>query len=161
VAITGNEEVTCQNVTGAEKIREDKIREDSSESKEIVNKEIFDYKKEFETMWELYPRKEGKKASLRHFKVSIKNKKDLKKFSHALDNYKKKLLSDGTTMQYTKSGSTFFNNWEDYYSAPSAFVSMEPTKAYKEIQIEKQEEGAIGGKAGWELMRKTLKEEQG
>lgn len=70
----------------------------------------------FNILWNMYPRKEGKKESIRHYKAS------LKKHAHqdielALNNYLQKLKDEKTEPKYIKQGSTFFNNWEDYLTA--------------------------------------------
>ena len=73
--------------------------------------------RDFEKIWELYPRKDGKKEAIRHFKASVKTKDDLKNIQIALENY---LRSDRVKKGFVKNGSTWFNNWQDWveYTEP-------------------------------------------
>jgi len=65
----------------------------------------------FESIWNLYPRKIGKKKAEIHFKKSVKTNDHVKKIKIALENYtKSKSFKDG----YIQNGSTWFNNWEDW-----------------------------------------------
>ena len=66
----------------------------------------------FEELWAQYPRREGKKMALKHFKNSVGNEEDKNRFKDALYNYKN--YASTLEPQYIKTGSTFFNNWEDY-----------------------------------------------
>lgn len=67
---------------------------------------------EFELLWIQYPRKDGKKAALRHFHASVKTEQNLLDIQTALDNYKRQV--NGTDKQYIKNGSTWFNDWQDF-----------------------------------------------
>jgi len=65
----------------------------------------------FNEIWGCYPKKDGKKQALRHFKASVKTESDLKRIRLALDHY---LNSQRVVQGYIKNGSTWFNNWEDW-----------------------------------------------
>ena len=84
------------------KIREDKIREDNI------------YKEHFETLWEQYPNKIGKKQAEKHFYASVKTEEDLEQIKIALKNYKIKITQDKTESKYIQQGKTWFNNWRDW-----------------------------------------------
>ena len=97
-----------KRVKGAQKTtldKEEDKEEDKNKQKEKVSV------KEFEKLWTIYPKKDGKKAALRHFKSSVKNKEDIGKIKIALDNY---LSCSQVKKGYIKNGSTWFNNWEDW-----------------------------------------------
>jgi phage replication O-like protein O len=68
----------------------------------------------FESAWKIYPRKEGKKESLKHFNATIKTDNDLNDFLSAINNYIDQIEIKKTELQYIKHGKTFFNNWRDY-----------------------------------------------
>jgi len=68
----------------------------------------------FEELWDLYPRKEGKKAAFNHFRASLSSGKKIEMIEKALYNYIKIIEEDGRSTHFVKQGSTFFNNWEDY-----------------------------------------------
>lgn len=91
------------------------------------------FEKFFEQIWAEYPKKEGKKGALVHFKASVKSVEDVKKIFTALENYKKKIRDENTPPQYIKQGKTWFNDWQDYLdyqpvksqrSSLSAFVNF-------------------------------------
>jgi len=65
----------------------------------------------FEELWERYPNRQGKKAALRHFNATVKNKKDWNNIQTALRNY---LASKNVSRGFMKNGSTWFNEWRDW-----------------------------------------------
>jgi hypothetical protein len=68
----------------------------------------------FEKLWLEYPSKDGRKQALAHFKASVKTVQDVEKCFVALNNYKAHLLlHPGKPI---KNGSTWFNNWLDWYN---------------------------------------------
>ncbi len=73
-------------------------------------KHIFD----FNSLWNKYPRKDGRKEAERHFKASIKTEKDYNDINTALDNYIAHIQKNNTEEKYIKMGSTWFNNWKDW-----------------------------------------------
>jgi len=101
----------CQaNANIEEKRREEKRIVKKSDSKEL---EIA-----FDSLWNKYPKKEGRKQAFNHYKASLKHHKH-EDIELAVNNYIKKLEQDGTENKYIKQGSTFFNNWEDYKTIDS------------------------------------------
>ena len=62
--------------------------------------------------WECYPNKDGKKVAWGRWRASIRNTDDITRFHRALNNYLAHLKVE--TWKRPKSGSTFFNNWEDW-----------------------------------------------
>ena len=103
---------------------EDKI-EDKKEYKEKKKnadaltsngKEI--YKKEFETLWSLYPRKQGKSIAEKAYTKARKENPDLYQLvENGIKNYKAYITANNTAANYIKQGSTWFNQhcWEDDY----------------------------------------------
>ena len=75
-------------------------------------KYITDFILEFEKLWKDYPLKDGQKEALRHFKATVKKYADLEAIKKALKNYKNHLLN--VSWKNPKSGSTWFNNWQDW-----------------------------------------------
>lgn len=70
---------------------------------------------DFESLWKLYPRKEGKADSLKHFNKNVKSKEDYDKLKMAVEFYAKEM--EGVAEQFILVGSTFFRNrWEDKYN---------------------------------------------
>lgn len=65
----------------------------------------------FEKIWMRYPKRDGKKAAARHFKLTVKSMTDWLNIQNALDNY---LSSETVKKGFIKNGSTWFNNWQDW-----------------------------------------------
>lgn len=78
---------------------------DSSESPTQI------YESEFEQLWSMYPKKQGKKAALRHYKTWRKRSKDntFEAMKEKLERYLKFLKIKQTPLEYTLNGSTWFN----------------------------------------------------
>lgn len=68
----------------------------------------------FESLWMKYPKKDGKKAALNHFKATITTGEDINRIQKALDNYLRYLSINKIESKYIKNGSTWFNNWLDW-----------------------------------------------
>lgn len=83
----------------------------------------------FEEIWQEYPRKEGMKDALRHFKASVKNENDLSDVKRAIENYKRRLAENNTQQRYIKMGSTWFNNWRDYLQGENSSPKQQEQEA--------------------------------
>lgn len=70
------------------------------------------YESEFEQLWALYPKKQGKKAALRHYKAWRKQSKDntFEVMKEKLEKYIRFLKLKQTPLEYTLNGSTWFND---------------------------------------------------
>ncbi len=71
-------------------------------------------KREFEELWNRYPRKDGKKAAYKHFMASVKTLEDMEGIKQAHKNYISYLSENQIEIKYIKMGSTWFNNWGDW-----------------------------------------------
>ena len=91
----------------------------------------------FEFIWNLYPNKDGKKASWRRFCEDIRTKQDWKNIKSALVNYKDNLKRE--SWKKTKSASTWFNNWRDWIRDPTLTPEL-VAKQKKEDAIRKKME---------------------
>ena len=85
---------------------EQKEEEEQKQSTELL----------FEQLWALYPRKEGKKESFRHFKATVKTNDDYVNILKAITNYNTALKNKKTEPQFIQQGSRWFNNWQDWIS---------------------------------------------
>lgn len=92
---------------GKDRLGKDSINNivDSSESPTQI------YESEFEQLWALYPKKQGKKAALRHYKAWRKQSKDntFEVMKEKLEKYTRFLKLKQTPLEYTLNGSTWFN----------------------------------------------------
>jgi hypothetical protein len=86
-------------------------KEERIERIEEKQKPLLDF---FEELWKAYPRKEGKKGALRHYRATVKTDDDMDRIDGALGNYLHRLESNDTAPQFIQKGETWFNNWQDW-----------------------------------------------
>lgn len=86
----------------------------------------------FDPLWRSYPRKEGKKTALKHFKTALKTygKDVISQISQAIEYYIN--MTKSKDKEYIMHGKTFFCNWEDYYE-----MAKEEKAKQKEVKEEK------------------------
>lgn len=72
---------------------------------------------DFNKLWKLYPRKEGKKKAFEAYKRAIKKGTTNKEIQTGIVNYLTQIRVQRTSKQYIKQGSTWFNGecWNDEY----------------------------------------------
>ena len=73
---------------------------------------------DFDKLWSLYPRKEGKKAALKKYREVIKKGTATnKKIQDGIVAYKRHLKAEAIEAKYIKQGGTYFNGecWNDQY----------------------------------------------
>lgn len=94
------ENITSINITSNNNNNNDQLEED------------------FEKLWKLYPRKEGKKKAFEAYKRAIKNGTTNKEIQTGIVNYLTQIRVQRTNKQYIKQGSTWFNGecWNDEYN---------------------------------------------
>lgn len=66
----------------------------------------------FNEVWNEYPSKLGRSLALKHFCNTVKTDEDFQNIKIALKNYK---LSDRFKKGFIQNGSTWFNNWRDWF----------------------------------------------
>ncbi|WP_089135138.1 helix-turn-helix domain-containing protein [Ligilactobacillus murinus] len=88
---------------------------DQSDLKKIREQQLED---DFNKLWKLYPRKEGKKKAFEAYKRAIKNGTTNKEIQTGIVNYLTQIRVQKTNKQYIKQGSTWFNGecWNDEYN---------------------------------------------
>ena len=86
-------------------------------NKSIDNKDINNISTEFEILWELYPRKEGKAKALKAYEKARKNGTTFDDVKQGIEAYRRQTEALKTATEYIKHGSTWFNNecWKDEY----------------------------------------------
>ena len=87
-------------------------------SKKISQSGIKQLEEDFNKLWKLYPRKEGKKKAFEAYKRAIKNGTTNKEIQTGIVNYLTQIKVQGTDKKYIKQGSTWFNGecWNDEYN---------------------------------------------
>lgn len=77
---------------------------------------------EFEQIWNLYPRKQGRKRAFEAFKRSIKHGASVEEIKAGVQRYVEHIRLNRIEQQFIKMGSTFFTNesWADEYPVNSS-----------------------------------------
>lgn len=83
---------------------------------------------DFNKLWKLYPRKEGKKKAFEAYKRAIKNGTTNKEIQTGIVNYLTQIRVQKTNKQYIKQGSTWFNGecWNDEYNVGGSSSPVNP-----------------------------------
>ena len=74
-------------------------------------------KQEFENLWAIYPKKQGKDKAYGYYERARKNGTTYEEVLNGINAYKTYIRLSETDMQYVKQGSTFFSQkaWQDEY----------------------------------------------
>lgn len=83
---------------------------------------------DFDKLWKLYPRKEGKKKAFESYKRAVKKGTTNKEIQTGIVNYLTQIKAQGTAKQYIKQGSTWFNGecWDDEYNVGGSSSPVNP-----------------------------------
>lgn len=75
------------------------------------------YNSEFDILWKMYPRKQGKTAALKSYIKARKNGTTFEEVEQGIVNYCRHIKAKETSTEYVKHGSTWFSNegWTDEY----------------------------------------------
>lgn len=94
----------------------EKFKENITSSNNTSNNKQLE--EDFNKLWKLYPRKEGKKKAFEAYKRAIKNGTTNKEIQTGIVNYLTQIRVQKTNKQYIKQGSTWFNGecWDDEYN---------------------------------------------
>ena len=97
-------------------IIQDIITQEVNEKENKKRKSESELESDFEEMWQIYPRKVGKKDAFKHYKAAIKNGTTNEQIRQGIENYNAWLKAKNET-EYIKHGSTFFSKeaWNDDY----------------------------------------------
>ena len=95
---------------------------------------------EFEILWKLYPRKEGKSNALKDYIKARKDKKcpvTMEEVQAGIKRYAAYVKANGITKRYIKQGSTWFHQhcWEDEYQTEGSVVDGKPTGDFTEARF--------------------------
>lgn len=102
---------------------------DQSDSKKVSEKQLDE---DFNKLWKLYPRKEGKKKAYEAYKRAIKKGVTNKEIQTGIVNYLTQIKIQGTDKKYVKQGSTWFNGncWDDEYNVGGNSSPVNPNKTF-------------------------------
>ena len=79
-------------------------------------------KLKFDAIWQKYPKRVGRKAAGKHYKVSVKTEQDYLDIQKALENY---IRSETVKKGFIQNGSTWFNNWKDWIDYQETSIKPE------------------------------------
>ena len=116
-----NDQLLNTNELSTNKLNTDSIKDNRSTDKSIDRVSVKQLEEDFNKLWKLYPRKEGKKKAYEAYKRAIKKGVTNKEIQAGIVNYLKQIKAQGTENKYIKQGSTWFNGncWDDEYSVGS------------------------------------------
>lgn len=89
------------------------------------NKDINNISTEFETLWGLYPRKEGKQKAFKAYEKARKSGVTFDEVKRGIEAYNRQIKALNTAPEYIKHGSTWFGGccWNDEYKATDGKAS--------------------------------------
>ena len=92
------------------------------------------FEDEFQEVWNIYPRKEGRKNALKAYIKARKNGTSKETILSGLNAYINKIKAERTETQYIKHGSSWFSQecWLDDYSAKKDFTETSSDDFYDE-----------------------------
>lgn len=115
-------EVVKQNLLGGSNVFDrggktdlTQIEHNNKSSNNNVQKQL---EEDFEKLWKLYPKKSGKPKAFSAYKRAIKKGVTNKEIQTGIVKYLTQIKVQGTTKEYIKNGSTWFNQecWNDEYN---------------------------------------------
>lgn len=101
--------------TNCNKTNNNNNRSSDKSSDRVSEKQL---EEDFSKLWNLYPRKVGRKPAYAEYKRAIKKGVTNKEIQTGIVNYLKQIKAQGTEKQFIKQGGKWFkeNRWEDEYS---------------------------------------------
>lgn len=113
------------NTAKLSKVKLSKVKLSKDNVSAKADKDI--YEKEFESLWEKYPKKQGKSKALQSYIKARKQGTPFEDVERGLNAYLKQIDVLKTTPQFIKHGSTWFNQcaWDDEYSTEQGGVTYE------------------------------------
>lgn len=109
--------------------------------KENIKKKKRKSEADFEALWELYPRKNGKKDAKRHYLAAVADGTTFEEVKTGIEAYKRYIKKTGTEPKYVKMGSSFFcqRSWADDWTVKDASQGVNSPPGYKPFQKEDYE----------------------
>ncbi len=94
---------------------------------------------DFEILYKMYPRKEGKSAGFKKCE-KIKTQKEYDLLKRAIEIYSAKVIREKTEIQFIKQFSTFMTSWRDWLEyKPTKIASANKMISNRDAQIQEQE----------------------
>lgn len=108
----------AENLISENLISENHTQLNTNNNKLPIQSNTKDIYTEFENLWELYPKKQGKDKAKGYYERARKNGTTYEEVEQGIYAYKEYISANGIDMQYVKQGSTFFSQkaWSDDWS---------------------------------------------
>ncbi|WP_375179877.1 DUF4373 domain-containing protein [Enterococcus rotai] len=119
-----DDESSSDNSVNHAESTQSKVKESKgNKSKDNTSKQQLE--QDFELLWNLYPRKEGKQKAFTAYKRAIKKGVTNKVIQDGIVGYNKQIEVKETSREYIKQGSTFFNgeHWNDEFDYSAKTVN--------------------------------------
>lgn len=123
------------NVIPMDDVGKDSIGEVSKGKDRISNSAIAE---EFENLWSVYPKKQGKSVAFKAYEKAKKNGTTAEEVLKGIEAYNDYIHANNIPMQYVKMGSTFFSqrSWQDDWSmrlqgSGNPFLDMLGTEVFE------------------------------
>lgn len=107
-------------------------RDTNKKVKKVKNREYIyirpSLEAEFEDIWNLYPKKQGKAKAFDFFVKAVEAGEDVAKIRDGVERYAKYVEADGVEFRFVKMGSTFFSQkaWLDEWIPKNAKKKLDP-----------------------------------
>lgn len=135
-----NDRVTSKAIK--EKKSENSFKAEGNKKTPRVTEEQL--REEFKEVWDLYPRKQGRKVAYAAFVRARKKNTPLKEIREGIKQYAKYIKDKKISQEFIKQGSTFFNQnaWEDEWNTEETRNSYQGISFldYEEMTAEEQKE---------------------
>lgn len=108
----------------------------NKEQKNIVTAKQL--RNDFEALWALYPRKQGKKTALAAYSRAVKNGTSFKQIESGIKAYVEYIKVRKVSQEYIKQGSTFFsqNAWEDEWECKVESYDRQNNNIFEQLYEE-------------------------
>jgi len=113
----------------------------SSKNDDAVDANSFYINSQFEQLWSIYPKKQGKANALKSFTKAIKKKVSYETIENGLNRYIEYINNNHISPQYIKQGSTWFNQecWNDEYTDVQQKSNYQRNKEFLERMLQEDE----------------------
>ena len=139
-----NVTIECNNVTPMlhNRYTEKEIEKEKEKDNIYADSESA-YESEFDTIWKLYPRKEGKSNAYKSYVKARKDGETKESILDGLNRYLTQIEAENTPTKYIKHGSTWFNQrcWHDEYRNELDEINENRPDYLKVLKIEDNEYG--------------------
>lgn len=95
---------------------------------------------EFESLYRIFPRKEGKQKGLASCKAQIKTREDFELLQGAINRYIKYCAKNSVEPRFVKHFSTFMNSWRDWLDPDTGTFEKPKTEEPEWIRLEREKE---------------------